>query len=211
MKDTDIRSPFQNSMILIGWLPNKTSFSHFDMTQNLFLSLPKKKKKERESIKQQNKTETVIQFKLSVNLVVFWSLGETRTETFRHPRPSLAFLARACCPEVKGNGKLSLRKKRSHSLLQRGPQGNTWVCSGPGSKSKNPRQVLLQMCSQGNVPGFCKIQVTGITLYLNGSPDLANITGYTWHQTASRWQEMGWNSPHKTTEWISHLFIDLLT
>lgn len=59
-------------MILISGIPNQTFFLHFDLNQNCFSPFtPPRPPPKKLCIKQQNKTETVIEFKLSVNLAVF--------------------------------------------------------------------------------------------------------------------------------------------
>lgn len=150
-------------MILISGIPNQTSFSHFDLNQNYFSPFtpphppPKKKKKEeKQCIKQQNKTETVIEFKLSVNLAVFWSPGENTTKTSKHSGPSLTCLARACCTEVKSNGKVSVRKKREPVEIL----GSVILQE---QKQKSQTDTVAD-CSQDDVLDFCNIWTTGVTL-----------------------------------------------
>lgn len=188
-------------MTLISWTPNQTSLLALIWTQIVSLPLQKKGGVGR-SIKQQNKTETVIEFKLSMNLVVFWSPG---TKTHKHSAQGWACSAWACCAEIKSDWKVPFRKKREPMEIL----GSVVVQE---AKAKIPDRYCCRLCSQGDIPDFCKIQFTGITLYLNGFKDLANIAGYTWNPTAfyTRWWEMSGNSPLKATELIICLFIDLL-
>lgn len=167
------------------------------------INLPSQKN----SIKQQNR---VIQFKLIMSLVVFWSPGKNKAKTFKHSDSSLACPARACCTEVKVMGKFPSERKDHSPFFRRQPIEIFECTVVQEAKAKIPDGHRGKLCSQGNIPDFSKIQITGVTLYLNSSPDLNNIRGYTWKQTASRWQKNEFKLC-SYDKWINHSFIHWFT
>lgn len=76
-------------------------------------------------------------------------------------------------------GKFPLERKDHSPFFRKHPMEILGCVVVQKAKAKIPDSHCCRLCSQGNIPDFSKIQITGVTLYLNSSPDLANIIGYT--------------------------------
>lgn len=75
--------------------------------------------------------------------------------------------------------KFPLERKDHSPFFRRQPMEILGCVVVQEAKEKISDRYCCRLCSQGNIPDFSKIQITGVTLYLNSSPDLANIIGST--------------------------------